>query len=71
MTDTKASPIPDPEEQWCDTLQAAALLNRSRATVYDMALRGLLTQRYVGRATLYWRPEVLEIAAALKRLGGQ
>lgn len=61
-------PVPDPEELWADTQQAADILHRSRATVYDMALRGVITPRYIGRATVYYRPELHDVAVALRRL---
>lgn len=62
-------PIPNPYD-WCDVRQACELLGRSRASVYDMFGRGVLTPYKIGTVTLLWRHEVTEVAAALKRLGG-
>jgi hypothetical protein len=51
-----------------DSTGAAFLLQRSRATLVDMVNRGLITRYRVGKAVLYFRPEILEVAEALRRL---
>lgn len=51
-----------------DSAAAAAMLGRSRATVCDMADRGVLTRYAVGSAVLYWRDEVADMADALRRI---
>jgi excisionase family DNA binding protein len=56
--------IPNPDD-WCDADSAASVLGRSKATVYDMTKRGVLTAYDVGRVKLWWRPEVQKVAAAL------
>lgn len=64
---TSTLPLPNPQD-WVDIGQACALLGRSRATVYDMRDRGVLTIHEVGAARILWRSEVLEVGAALRRL---
>jgi excisionase family DNA binding protein len=71
MANTHDEPVlfklPNPQD-WLDAEGAAKLLNRSRATVYDMASRGVLTAYEVGGLKIYWRPEVETIANALRAL---
>jgi hypothetical protein len=51
-----------------DSKGAADLLCRSRSTVTELADRDVLTRYRVGAAVLYYRPQVEEVADALKRL---
>jgi hypothetical protein len=57
--------IPNPED-WCDAAEAAVVLHRTKATVYDMTNRGVLNAYPVGRIKLWWRPQVARVAAALR-----
>jgi predicted DNA-binding transcriptional regulator AlpA len=59
--------MPNPSD-WLDTNQTAEVLGRSRATVYDMVDRGVLTRYQIGGLSVYWLAEVREVAAALRRL---
>lgn len=67
MVNQMELPMPNPE-QWLDTNQTAEALGRRRATVYDMVERGVLTRYRIGALSVFWRPEVTEVAAALRRL---
>jgi len=62
--------IPNPED-WLDAEGVATVLNRSRATVYSMAERGVITPYFIGGLKLYWRPEVQTIAEALRKLAAR
>jgi excisionase family DNA binding protein len=59
--------IPNPND-WCDAELASEVLGRSKATVYDMSKRGVLTAYRVGRITLWWRPQVEKVSLALRVL---
>jgi hypothetical protein len=68
MTNEQRLPTPNPED-WTDATGAAAILGKSRATVYDMSTRGVLTPYVIGAGrVLFWVPEVKEVARSLKRL---
>lgn len=54
--------------RFTDSAGASSLLRRSRATVSDMADRGVITRYRVGAALLYDLEEIREVAAALRRL---
>lgn len=60
-------PLPNPAD-WTDAPGAAAILGRSRATVYDMVSRGLLTTHRIGGRSMFWVAEVRGIREALDRL---
>jgi hypothetical protein len=60
--------VPDPDA-WVDTAGAAAILGRTRATVYDMVERGVLVRYRIGPHAVFWAAEVREVAAALSRAG--
>lgn len=60
-------PYPNPDD-WTDTAGAAVLLDRSRPTVYDLCDRGILRRYRIGTHSMFWVPEVREIAAALRRV---
>ena len=60
-------PLPNPQD-WVDTTGACRILGRSRATLHDMADRGVLRKYLIGAVPLYWAAEVREVAAALRRL---
>ncbi len=57
-------------DNFTDTGGAAALLGRARSTVCEMADRGVITRYAVGAAVLYFRPELVDVAAALSRIRG-
>lgn len=63
-------PLPNAAD-WTDAAGAAAILGRSRSTVYDMVDRGILNKHRVGTSTLFWRAEVEEIRHSLDRLERQ
>jgi hypothetical protein len=68
MTDTQPSlPLPNPGD-WTDAAGAADLLGRSRPAVYDMVDRGVIHKYRLGSHTLYWVPEIQQVAAALQRV---
>jgi hypothetical protein len=68
MKNEQRLPIPNPED-WTDAAGAAAILGKSRGTVYDMSTRGVLTAYVIGAGrVLFWVPEVQEVARSLKRL---
>lgn len=62
---------PDPKlllEHFTDSGGACFYLKRSRQTLCDMVERGVIKRYRRGTAVLYYLPEVLEVADALKRL---
>lgn len=66
-----SAPIPNPED-WTDAVGAAAILGRSRATVYDMVERNVIHAYPIGaNRTLFWVPELREVAGMLKRLAAR
>lgn len=54
-------------DKFVDSATAADLLNRSRATVCDMANRGALHRFRVGAAVLFWRDEVQRAGEVFRR----
>lgn len=67
MKQTEALPLPNPGD-WCDAKEAAALLLVSRSTLYAMVRDGRLTDYQIGTIRVFWRPEILEVSAALRRV---
>lgn len=66
MNQTPALPLPNPRD-WCDAKEAAALLLVSRSTLYAMLRDGRLGDYQIGTIRVFWRPEILEVSAALRR----
>jgi hypothetical protein len=68
MTDTEPKlPLPNPAD-WTDAGGAAAILGRSRPAVYDMVDRGVIAKYRIGTHTMYWVPQVEQVAAAIRKL---
>lgn len=70
MKQAEQLPLPNPGD-WCDTDEAARLLQRARPTLYDIVQRGALHRYKIGTVSVFWRAEVLELAAALRRSRGR
>lgn len=70
VTNQATLPIPNPHE-WCTSAEVERRLGICRQTVHRMAKQGVLT-RYpvggVGGTSLFWVPEVDEVAAARARV---
>jgi excisionase family DNA binding protein len=62
--------LPNPEA-WCDARQAAKLLGVGRATLYGMIDRGVLGDYKVGTARLFWRADLVRLAAARAVVSGR
>lgn len=60
-------PIPNPQD-WTDTNGAAALLARTRSSIYDFTSKGTITRYTIGDLPVYWVPELKEVRDALDRL---
>lgn len=72
MNELKHGPtaeVPNPQD-WTDAAGAAAIIGRARATIDDMAARGVLTRYEIGASLrpLFWVPECREVARALARV---
>jgi hypothetical protein len=61
-------PLPNPED-WRDRLGASLELDVSERTVERYARAGTLTGYKIGRALLFWAPEVARLAQARQLVG--
>lgn len=65
--ETRAAIAPNPED-WTDIEGAAAILGKSRATIYALVDAGALTQYRIGAHRCLWRAEVQHVADAYRAL---
>lgn len=63
-------PVPNPQD-WCSSPQAAKIIGVSVQTLYTLFRQGLLHDYTIGSVRVWWRPEIEEVAAARRRLGGR
>jgi excisionase family DNA binding protein len=62
--------LPNPDA-WCDRKQAAAILDVSNATLYDMVQRGSLGDYKIGSIRVFWRAEVIRLRDARAVVAGR
>ena len=59
--------LPNPQD-WADARQAMMLLNVARPTLYAMVRDGRVGDYKIGTMRVFWRPDLEEVAAAMRRL---